>query len=316
MKITYSSAAKLLEKMDNILILTHHYPDGDTLGSGFALCRGLRQMGKKANVVCSHKMPDKYDYMWEDLPEQSFTPENFVAVDTADTQLFGDALSKYADNIQLCIDHHGSNILYAENTLLNITAAATAEIIFSLFKTMNLSIDRLTANCLYTGIATDTGCFKYSNTTAKSHLIAAELISLGADKDMINRLMFETKTRARIEIERLALNNMEFYLGGKCALMYISREMIKNSGANEGDLEGLSPLPREIEGVMVGITIREKENSRYKISIRTGPELNAAELCRLFGGGGHPRASGCSLEGSLESVKKALISAVEQNLGA
>lgn len=316
MKIDHNRAAKLLANMDNIFIITHHYPDGDTLGSGFALCRGLRQMGKKANVICSHEMPGKYDYMWENLPALSFTPENFVAVDTADTQLFGEALSKYADKVQLCIDHHGSNTLYAADTLLDVNAAATAEIIFSLLKIMDLPIDVLTANCLYTGIATDTGCFKYSNTTAKTHLIAAELINLGADKDMINRLMFETKTRARIEIERLALNNMEFYLDGKCALMYISREMIENSGVNEGDLEGLSPLPREIEGVAVGITIREKENSQYKISIRTGPELNAAELCSLFGGGGHPRASGCSLKGSLKSVKEALISAVEQNLGA
>ncbi len=316
MKIDLKRAAAVLTEMDNILIIAHHYPDGDTLGSGFALCRGLRKMGKKANLACSHEIPHKYDYMWRDLPALDFTPENIVAVDTADTQLFGERLEKYADMVRLCIDHHGSNILYAEETLLDVTAAATAEVIFALLKEMGIEVDKDIADCLYTGIATDTGCFKYSNTTAKTHLIAAELIGLGADKDIINRLMFETKSRARIEIERHALNNMEFFLNGRCAVMFISLEMIEKSGADEGDLEGLSPLPREIEGVVVGITIREKGDNQYKISVRTGPEVNAAEVCRLFGGGGHPRASGCCLEGPFDEVKNALIEAVRQKIGA
>ena len=167
--ITVAQAAKELKKADNILILTHAYPDGDTLGSGYALCRALHKMGKSARVECSDIIPDKYRFMFEDMgPAEDFEPEYLCAVDVADSLLLGDKLKTYAESVDLCIDHHGSNTRYAKKLVLIPEYSAAAMIIAEIINALGVKIDSGIAACIYTGIATDTGCFKYSN-THRSH---------------------------------------------------------------------------------------------------------------------------------------------------
>ena len=167
MKISVSRAAELLLEKDNILILSHDHPDGDTLGCGYALCRSLRLLGKKAVVRCGDTIPENYSFMWQDLPEQNFDPEFIVTVDIADPKLLGAKFeSLYRDKIDLCIDHHGSNNFTAQYILLQDDAAAVAEIIYDIICEMGVSLNSAIADCLYTGVSTDTGCFRYSNTTS------------------------------------------------------------------------------------------------------------------------------------------------------
>lgn len=308
------SAAKTLLSKDKILILTHRSPDGDTIGSGYALAMALRKLGKSIKVDCTDPFPEKYSYFTDKLEKLEFDEEFVVSVDIADTKLLGEKLSDYADKIDLCIDHHGSNTKYAKEYYVEASAAAAAQVIAKLIRLMNVEFDKDIANAIYTGITTDTGCFRYTNVTAETHRIAADMIDCGAESGMINRLIFETKSRSRLEIERRVMDSIQFYLDGRCAIAYATIDMMKESGAVDSDMEGVSSLPRQIEGVMAGITLREKNNGKFKVSVRTTDELDASAICANFGGGGHKAAAGCMITGTLNEAIEQIIEVVRQAL--
>ncbi|NLX93833.1 MAG: bifunctional oligoribonuclease/PAP phosphatase NrnA [Clostridiales bacterium] len=315
MRINAAYAAELLKSKDNILILTHDHPDGDTLGTAYALCRALRSLGKKAVVKCPDKIPASYAFMWQNLPEQDFEPAFIVAVDIADSVLLGAEYEAiYKDIINLSIDHHGSNNLKADYILLESDAAAAAEIIYDVLMELGASLDPAIADCIYTGLSTDTGCFRYSNTSARSHRLAAILIDAGANKDEINQVFFETKSRVYAALERLALDSMTMYFDDRLAVITIVQEMFRITGANESECDRLSALPRQIEGVLVGVTLRETKDGNFKASIRTNGPLNAAVLAAKMGGGGHAKAAGCRLDGPLEKAMEVLLKNVSEEI--
>ncbi len=314
-KISLGNAVKLLREHDNILILTHNCPDGDTLGSGFALCGGLQSLGKKARVACADEIPQKYKYLTKGIEDQGFAPGLTVSVDVADAKLLGEGLSQYADRVELSLDHHKSNTLFAQQNYIDTTAAATAEIIYEVLIMLGVTFTQNIATCIYTGITTDTGCFKYSNVTPKTHRIAALMMGLGVKSAQINRQMFDTKSRARMEVEREALDKLEYHFDGKCAIISITKDMIERAGADEGDVEGLASLPRQIEGVKVGLTMREKSAEVWKVSARTGNDVDASALCAKFGGGGHKQAAGCTIESGADQARTQMLEAVRQLLG-
>lgn len=310
--VSLESAAKRLLDADNILLLAHQFPDGDTIGSCAGLCLALQGLGKQVKIQCSDPIPSKFSYMTESVLPQLFEPQFVCAVDVADPKLLGTALQQYADKVDLCIDHHGTNVLYAKELLLDASASATAMIILQLLTPLGVELTADIAQCLYTGMATDTGCFKYSNTTALTHQMAAQCIACGIPHAQINRAMFDIKSRARLELERIALQNITFHYNGKCAVMTFTNEMIRQSGATENDLEGLPPLARQIEGVWVGVTLREKADGSFKVSVRTGEHANAAEICQMLGGGGHLAAAGCTLELPIEQAKEKILETIGQ----
>ncbi len=314
MTVDVKKAAKLLKENDNIIILSHQNPDGDTLGSGFALFYALKKMGKKVRHECENEVPKKFLFLSDGIKNDSFSDGFTVTVDVADIKLLGDGLKeKYEGKIDLAIDHHISHREFSPLLLLEDRAAA-CEIVFSVIKELGVPIDKRIADCLYVGIATDTGCFRYTNTTAHTHLCASELIELGADNGEINRLMFETKTRTYAKLEKLALSSLEMYFDDKCALMCVTAEMFRLSGSDETECDGISALPRQIEGVLVGVTVREKAENEYKISVRTNEPIDACEICAKLGGGGHARASGCTVNGTLDEVKRIILKTVKESL--
>lgn len=306
MKIDFKECAKLLLQQNNILILTHAHPDGDTLGSGFALCRALMQIGKKVRVINDDEIPKKYNYLFDDIEFEDFEPSYIVAVDVATENLLGSLQDKYAGKIDLCVDHHLTNTEFAKKLLLRDYPAA-CEIIYMLINEMGVKIDKKIADCLYTGISTDTGCFRYASTTAQSYRIAAELIDLGADNGKINRAMFETKTKTYVALEKLALNNMKMFCNDRVAVITVTQDMYAKTGSNEQETEALAPLTRQIEGVEIGITIREKANKTCKASIRTYESVNAAALAKNFGGGGHAQAAACRFDCSVDEALEQIV---------
>ena len=310
--ISASAAASFLERSDKFVILTHASPDGDTLGSAYALADALCALNKRVFVVCPDKIPEKFGYLIKEY--EAFEPETVVAVDIADEKLLGSLYDRYSGRAALCIDHHGSNTKYAEMLYLEADAAAACECIYNVINELGTVITPYMASCLYTGIATDTGCFKFSNTTPRSHRYAAELIEKGADYGEINRVMFEVKSRGRIAMERKVLENLEFYYGGRCAVITVTRDMIKETGCPLGDLDGVTAMSRQIEGVQIGVTIKEKPDGKYKVSLRTFEPYNAADICAVFGGGGHIRAAGCEFSCDIESAKRQLLSAIGEVL--
>lgn len=304
MRIDVNQCAQLLKDNDNILILTHAHPDGDTLGCGFALCRALMKLGKICAVINSDVIPKKYNYLFDDIAPIRFKPHYVVAVDVATPNLLGELDGQY--HIDLCIDHHGTNTEYADNLLLEDTPAA-CEIMYEVIKELGVEIDSRMAGCLYTGLTTDTGCFRYASTTARTYRAAADLIELGADNGTINRVMFETKTKTYARLERMALESMEFFENERVAVITVTQDMYKKTGSNEQETEALAPLTRQVEGVEIGITIREKTDGTCKASLRTFETVNAAELARFFGGGGHNQAAACRFDCGVEEAKAQLV---------
>lgn len=316
--ITLTRAADFLKNNDNFVILTHQNPDGDTLGSGFGLAILLNGLGKKSTVICPDEIPEKYSYFTKFAPQNcDFSKKTTViAVDVADSKLLGDLEAEYKDKVELCIDHHISNNGYAKKTYLDANAAANCECIYDLAELLGAEIDNAIALALYTGISTDTGCFRFSNTTAKTLRIGADLMECGIDTAEINRIMFETKSRIRVELERMALEAMEFHFNDSCAIITVTREMYEKTGCKDEDLEGITSISRSIEGVIVGVTMREREQGGFKISVRTYPPVDASEICKKLGGGGHIRAAGCMLgaEYSVEQAKAEILKQVKSVL--
>ncbi len=316
MEIDFNSAAEMLKNCKSAYILIHQSPDGDCIGAGTALYYILRGMGKKARVICSDTIPKRYDFMHEEYAEEEFEPELIIAADVADEKLLGKYKEVYGGKVDLCIDHHISNTGYAKNTLVRPDASAACEVVYELIKILNVDIDDKLTKCIYTGIATDTGCFKYENTTARCHEIVAELKRISdVNFAWINRIMFDVKSRGRLKMESMAVDSMEHFLDGKCTMISITMEMLEKMDVDASELEGIAGIPLQVEGVEVGVTIKQRDEDSYKISMRSANDANVSEICSLLGGGGHIKAAGCLLHGSLEDVKKQIIEAVAKGLG-
>ena len=304
MKISVKEWADILREKDNILILTHANPDGDTLGSGFALCRALMKIGKICAVINADDIPKKYNYLFDDIVEIKFKPDYVVAVDVATVKLLGGLEEQY--KIDMCIDHHSTNTEYA-NLLLLEDAPAACQIMYEVVLDLGVEVDKKIADCLYTGLTTDTGCFRYDSTTAQTYRVAADLIDAGADNGRINRIMFETKSKTYARLERLAIESMRFYEHERVAVITVTQEMFQLTGSNAQETEGLAPLTRQIEGVEIGITIQERPDGTCKASIRTFESVNAAKLAACFGGGGHAQAAGCKFDCDVKEARRLLV---------
>lgn len=312
MNINYIEAWNMLNSMDNILLITHSNPDGDAVGSIFALYGILKRLGK--NVRCEIKdVPSVMQMLVREDAFSDFKEDFVVSVDLADSQLMiPDIKALYADKVDLSIDHHETNVAYAKNTLLYAEAAAACEVIFNMVTEAGFEIDTEIASCLYVGLATDTGCFRYANTTAATLRAAASLIEKGVESAKINTDIFETKSRAYVMFETMAMNSLKTYLDGKCAVLLITKDMYQRANITESESQGINALPRQIEGVLAGVTVKERTNGTYKISIRSREPVNASEICALMGGGGHRLAAGCELSGSAQSVINTVLKFVKQ----
>ena len=296
MLITLHDAARMLSGADDILILCHRYPDGDTLGSAYALARALQGLGKRAAVDGSHEPGKRYRFLRELITPQTFEPRFAVSVDVASASLLGEPmLSRWGDRVELSLDHHRTGQPFAKCTFTDPSAAAAAEIVFRLLPLLGAPLDAGIAAALYTGVSTDTGGFRFPNTTPETLRIAAALMEAGADAARLNRLLLDTKSRGFLELERRVLGAMRFFLGGRCAVCVLPRETLDRCGVTDDEADAVPPMTRQIEGVLAGVTLREKENGDFRVSVRTQPGVDAARICRRFGGGGHSEAAGCTI---------------------
>lgn len=314
MKIDFSRAVSLLKENDNFIILTHANPDGDTLGAGYALLCALRKLGKRARLVNNDPIPEKYRFL---ASEGDDFEDGFVlSVDVASAVLLGkDVQEKYGGRVLLSIDHHLANRLFAKESYVESESASACEIVYLLIKALDVEVDKRIATCLYTGCSTDTGCFRYTNVTPRTHRIAAELIECGANHGEVNRRMFETKKPGFLRLQSLCISALEMYFGGKVCVITITQKMLFDCGCGEEDCDAIVALSRQIEGVEAGITFKEKKDGTYKVSVRTHEGLDAAEFCSAFGGGGHARAAGCQFDCTLEEAKKLVIAKMEEYYG-
>ena len=312
--MTDREAAALLERFDNILILTHRRPDGDTVGCGAALCLALRQLGKTAWVLPNEDAHGLFDPYFEGVLErEGFEPSFVVAVDTASEGMLPESAKGWKGKIDLCIDHHGSNEHYAGETCVDAACAACGELLWRIFGFLGVKPDRQMAMLLYMAIATDTGCFVYSNTTPDTHRIAASLMETGFDVQWVNKRHFRQKSLKRMRIESRLVSEMELYQEGTLVFAYVTLALIDDIGATEEDLEDISAFIGLLEGVDNAVTVRELKPGECKISLRTdGKSLNASDVCARYGGGGHAAAAGCTISGTPVEARDAMLRAIEE----
>ncbi|MDR3208141.1 MAG: bifunctional oligoribonuclease/PAP phosphatase NrnA [Oscillospiraceae bacterium] len=316
--MTIREAARLLAGLDCIYLLTHQRPDGDTLGSAAGLCAGLRALGKTAFVLPNPDITPRYrPYAAPYLADSQAPPEGavLVSVDVAAPTLLPPGYRPLAGEVTLSVDHHPTNPRFARNNLVMPGRAATGEIIFSLLRALGVPLSRDIALPLYLAVSTDTGCFRYTNTTAFTHRVAAALLATGIDCDALHTEMFESKSRARLKVEALLIDNMAFYQNGAVALGCLTAAELTALGAAEDDVDNISALSRQIEGVEIGAVLREVSASVCKLSVRTSTKWEANRLCALLGGGGHERAAGAKVPGGMETAKQAVLQAFKTYLG-
>ncbi|WP_417043020.1 DHH family phosphoesterase [Dysosmobacter sp.] len=310
--LTVEQTAVLLRTFDNVLILTHVRPDGDTVGCAAALCAGLRRLGKTAYLLPNPELTKtSAPYFTPYTAPTDFAPECVVSTDVATTNLLPKNAKVYMDRIDLAIDHHPSFEHFGKANIVRPEAAACGELIYDILAHLG-PVTAEMALPLYVAVSTDTGCFAYTNTTAYTHAVAAALLRTGIDYRTVNKVFFRTKSRRRMQLEGAMLNDCEFYDNDRVAILSVPMSLMERVGADESDAEDLSALGGQIEGVDCAVTMRELRPDVWKMSVRTGERVNATEVCRLLGGGGHAAAAGCTVEAPWAEAKKKILAAIAQ----
>lgn len=314
--LSVSRTAELLMQRDNITLLCHRRPDGDTVGSAFALYYALKTLGKEVRVLCADPLPKLYDYLYPGYKPGRILHEPVeyvVAVDVATAGMLGSLEERYGTMVDLCIDHHPSNSDYAAQTCLWSEAGACAEPVAAIIKAIGLPVSGRIAECIYTGLATDTGGFRYSNTSAGSMRLAAEIMESGVDIALLNTRIFESESKAKVLAEAAMMSALQFYADDRIAVMPVTLAVRAATGVTGEELEDVAGIPRKIEGVLMGITIKEHEDECH-ISLRSKEPVNADEIAKVFGGGGHRFAAGCTIKASVEEAAGLLVAEAIKHL--
>ena len=312
--LTVSETAEALRTFDNILILTHIRPDGDTVGCAAALCAGLRALGKTAYLLPNPGLTDTTTpYFISYAAPDGFFPDKVVSTDIATVGLFPDNAKPYIGRVDLAIDHHPSFEHFGKANIVRPEAAACGELMYDILAALGPITPEM-ALPLYVAVSTDTGCFAYANTTPQTHAVAAALMQTGIDYKTVNKVFFRTKTRKRMQLEGAMLDSMEFYDRDRVAILSVPISLMERVQATESDAEDLSALGGQIQGVDCAVTMRELQPNVWKLSLRTGDRVNATEVCRVMGGGGHRAAAGATIEGPWADCRDRVLAAIAQNV--
>ena len=312
--LTIAGTSELLRSFDNVLILTHIRPDGDTVGSAAGLCAGLRRLGKTAYLLPNPGLTDTTaPYFRPYAAPEGFRPEKVVSVDVATTDLLPENAKPYENRVDLAIDHHPSYERFGRDNYVRPTAAATGEIIYDILARLG-PITAEMALPLYVAVSTDCGCFAYSNTTAYTHAVAAALLRTGIDYKAVNKVFFRTKTKKRMALEAAMLGAAEYHDQNRVVILAVPLSLMERVQATETDAEDLSALGGQIEGVDCAVTMRELRPDVWKFSLRTGPRVNATSACALLGGGGHAAAAGCTVEAPFAEARRQMLEAITRTV--
>lgn len=312
-RVTLREAADFLQAHDNFLILSHRRPDGDTVGSCAALCRGLRALGKQAWLYANPQFTPRFAPYVDGLTAiQESGDHCLISCDVASRSLLPFGMEEAA--VELALDHHGTNDGFAARTHTDERRAACGELILELLSLLGVQPTKEIGEALYVAISTDTGCFRYTNVTADTFRCAAACVDAGAEIFPINRAFFEIKRRPRLALEAWLVEHMEFFAGGRVAVSAIPQALMEQLQLTEDDVDDISGFGRSVEGVDVAVMLREVEGGKGKISLRTNAPFNAAEICARLGGGGHPGAAGATVAGGIEAAREAILRAIGEEI--
>lgn len=316
----YEQIIDVINKSSKIAVTSHVVPDGDNIGSSLALCLALKKLNKQATYLIDDNIPGVYRFLKgakEVERLSSFADLDYdlvIAMDCGDLERLG-KVKQLAEKTRLInIDHHISNTNFGEINLVEENASATAEIAYKLIKSMGIFIDKDMAECIYTGIVTDTGMFQYSNTSEETHSIAAELIIAGVNPADIFNKVYQNSPKEKILLMKEAIQSLEFYSSDKISCITISKAQIDDIAGEDLDTEGIVNMARDIAGIEVAVFLKEKESNVIKVSLRSKSYVDVCAIAKGFGGGGHIRAAGCTITAGLEQAKQQLILAIQKQI--
>ena len=327
-KLSFSEVCDKLSEKKSTLILFHMRPDGDAVGSALAMKLLLEACGSPTWCVCGNEFPQRLAFLNDGIQSSSLVesiPENFsveriISVDTASSTQLGDLYEKFGDKIDFMIDHHAKGEPYADHYVAS-DAAAAGEIVFDISREMlrrgviNEIPEKLDF-CLYAAISSDTGCFKYSNVTPKTHICSAEILKSGIDTAQINRLLFDSKSMEVLAVEKAGFDTLKMFHNGKIAVVFFTYQMKQKLGVLDEHLETLIDVARSVEGVDVAVAIRQPGPEKtFRVSTRSSNAVDVSVVCSYFGGGGHVRAAGCTIVAdSIEHVADLIVTEVEKQI--
>ena len=323
--LTLDEVCDLLCEKKNTLIVFHVRPDADAVGSAFALRELLVAMGIPTMCACSDEVPERLRFLMEPaqgsvVPEEGMEldHERVIAVDSASPQQLGEMFTRLRRDVQLMIDHHGMGTPYADG-YIDPTASATGEIIYTLAKRLLArgkiaAIPHRALSAIYAAICSDTGSFRFANVTPATFRIAAELLEAGVEADEICRNLYESKSQKQIRAEGEAARRLLVHDGGKFASTTLPYSSIFSLGLSAEHMETAIDIPRSLSGVEVAFAIRQPEQvGVFRVSMRSMGNVDVSQICAKFGGGGHKRASGCTIEASnIDEAENMILRAVRE----
>lgn len=313
----FSALAKKINNASKIAIFNHEHPDGDALGSAFALKLALQSLGKQAEVFLRDGDTDTKEYKVLEgtgICGISISECDLkISLDCAEISRMGCLEAEFTGNTA-CIDHHKTHVPFSDTEIVIPEAAATGEIIYALIRDMNIELTPGIAQNLYVAITCDTGSFKYSSVTPKTHRIAAELLETGIDTAELSKRLFDSKSIEYLHIYKTGIDKLELYCDGRVAMLALTDDDFKDAGIDESQADAVVGLPRSIDGVEIGVYIRQRGTDEYKVSLRSNTDADVSAIAAHFGGGGHAKASGFSLKMPLDSAKKETVKTIEKYL--
>ena len=308
--MTLDNILEEIKKAESIVILTHENPDGDAVGSSIAMYLGLKELGKTPDII----IPE-FPRAFENLPgieniKKESDIENYdlaIALDTASIKMLN-GYSKYFEDAKtkIVIDHHSSNTMFGDYNYVDQDSPACAQLLLVLFNYLNIEVSKEIGTDILAGIITDTGGFRYDGVTAETFELVAALCKKGVKVSKVYQKVFASTSKSKFFLHRIALDRLELLDNEKIAFTYITKNDENSVGAENGDYDGIVEQGRDIEGVEISIFLRETEKG-IKASLRSKDYVNVSELCRIFGGGGHIRAAGCTIPGTIEQVKTQIL---------
>lgn len=313
--MTLDNILEEIKNANTIAILVHENPDGDAIGSATAMHLALKQLGKDSDVIIP-EYPKEFEFLpgAEDIIKES-SVESYDLVLTLDcaTVKLLNGCTKYFENAKtkIAIDHHSSNTMFADYNYVDQEAPACAQLLLVVFSYFKIEVNKEIGTCILTGIITDTGGFKYEGVTTETFRFVAGLCEKGVKVSKVYQKVFASKTRAKFDLHRIALNRVEFLENGKIAFTYITKKDEEQVGAKNGDYDGIVENGREVEGVEVSVFLRETDKG-IKVSLRSKEYVDVSKIAMIFGGGGHVRAAACKMQnGTIEQIKNQLVNSIK-----
>lgn len=325
MAVELNNAINFIKEKDNFLITTHINPDGDGVGAILGLVGILKRFNKKYSIIFHDRPQDKLSFLERigevkvfDESMTGNTPcDNAIIIDVPHLDRIGNVVKLIKKDTQILnIDHHVSNERYGSCNLIEPEASSSAEIIGSIFERMDVELDQASAQAIYVGLSVDTGRFRFSNTSPEVFKLAAKLIKAGVRPDLVSdRLYFNTNMETTIALGKM-LSTIELHEDGRIATSYLENEFINSDIGKKMDTEGFINHPLAINGVEIALLIQEPVKGKTRVSLRSKTDFDVNKLAGIFGGGGHAKASGCRIEGTVREVKDKLLKVTRSRLNS